>query len=190
MFTTPVTSNCGGLYVAFQIPEGSEYGHEGAGGGFGMGYLAGDGVRRCWLSGNGIDWNPMVSSVCLAVEPVLSTEKAGRNVLVLEAPGAGAAVRQERGGDSAASLSAYPNPFNPESTIVFDLPNSGAAKVEIFDVRGRKVRTLFSGILTAGSHTVQWEGSDDSGASVASGVYFVRLGSRGIDATRRIVLVK
>ena len=86
---------------------------------------------------------------------------------------------------------AYPNPFNPSTTISFALAEAGPTQLEIFTVDGRLVRTLVSGSLAAGDHQAVWTGRDDAGRSVASGTYFFRL--QAPDGTRqagRMVLVK
>jgi hypothetical protein len=69
----------------------------------------------------------------------------------------------------------YPNPFNPETIIEFAMPKSGLAKIEIFNIMGRKVTTLFDSFANAGYHTVMWNGNNELGVSAASGVYFYRL---------------
>jgi subtilisin-like proprotein convertase family protein len=83
----------------------------------------------------------------------------------------------------------YPNPFNPSTNISFDLPHSGAAKLEIFDILGRKVATLIDGNLIAGSHTIIWDGKS-GGKPTASGVYFARLTSGERSAVIRMALLK
>jgi hypothetical protein len=69
----------------------------------------------------------------------------------------------------------YPNPFNPSTSISFSLPASGKASLTVYDITGRKVRELISGVLPAGKSTAVWDGRDDSGRTVSSGVYFSRL---------------
>ncbi|MBU1676176.1 alpha amylase C-terminal domain-containing protein, partial [bacterium] len=80
------------------------------------------------------------------------------------APDAGARVRL---------LGAYPNPFNPRVTIAFEMLRSGPVRVSIHDVSGRRVRTLVAGDFGAGVRRIVWDGADDAGGDVASGVYFV-----------------
>jgi hypothetical protein len=84
----------------------------------------------------------------------------------------------------------YPNPFNPQTTVAFDLVHAGRVDLDIFDVRGRRVRSLVAGDLAVGRHTVLWSGTDDRGQSVASGVYLVRLRADGTEGVRRMVLVE
>ncbi len=86
--------------------------------------------------------------------------------------------------------SIYPNPFNPQTTISFALQNSGPVELEIYDVRGRKVRTLVSHDLPQGRHSELWNGTDDHGQSVSSGVYLVRLRADGTNAVKRMVLIE
>jgi len=83
-----------------------------------------------------------------------------------------------------------PNPFNPETRITFHLEGPAHAELRIFDTRGGLVRTLVSGSLDAGAHSERWDGRDDRGRSVASGVYFYRLSARGERLTRRMLLLK
>ncbi|MBP7310089.1 MAG: T9SS type A sorting domain-containing protein, partial [Candidatus Cloacimonetes bacterium] len=69
----------------------------------------------------------------------------------------------------------YPNPFNPNTTISFYLPKAMPCKVEIFNIRGQKVKTLLSGTMLSGKHSLVWNGKDESGREASSGVYFSRL---------------
>jgi hypothetical protein len=93
--------------------------------------------------------------------------------------------------EPAASLSAArPNPFNPTTTIAYSLREGGTTELAIFNVAGRRVRTLVEGFVSAGDHEVRWDGLDDRGAAVASGVYFSRLRAGDALETRRMVLVK
>ncbi len=84
----------------------------------------------------------------------------------------------------------YPNPFNPETVIPFELASTGDARLEVFNMLGQKVATLVSGPQRAGKHLAVWTGSDDAGRSVASGAYLLRLSSDGKTATQRIMLLK
>jgi hypothetical protein len=83
-----------------------------------------------------------------------------------------------------------PNPFNPITTISFTLDRSGLASVEVFDVAGRRVRTLLRQDLSAGDHDVMWNGRDDTGRIVASGVYVYRLKTASMELSRRMLLLK
>jgi len=69
----------------------------------------------------------------------------------------------------------YPNPFNPETSIVYELPAAGEVKIEVFDIRGRLVNTLINGQIPAGTQRVRWNGLNESGQPVASGVYYYRI---------------
>ncbi|HID93878.1 MAG TPA: T9SS type A sorting domain-containing protein [bacterium (Candidatus Stahlbacteria)] len=70
---------------------------------------------------------------------------------------------------------AYPNPFKGTVVIVFDIPEKGDVSLNIYDVTGRRVRTLISGTLSPGSHRVFWDGRDERGKVLPSGIYFYRL---------------
>ena len=84
-----------------------------------------------------------------------------------------------------------PNPFNPRTTVWLDLPQPGPATLAVHDLRWRLVRTLWSGPLDAGRHPVEWDGTDDSGQQVASGVYLVRLMTAdGAQEVAKVTLAK
>jgi hypothetical protein len=85
---------------------------------------------------------------------------------------------------------ATPNPFNPSTSLRFELASAGPATLAVYDARGRLVRTLWSGFLGAGPHALPWDGRDGRGARVASGVYVVKLASGEFAATRRALLLK
>ncbi len=84
----------------------------------------------------------------------------------------------------------YPNPFNPSTTIKFDLETEANVELRIFDVRGALVRTLVSGIRPAGGNEAVWDGIADTGARVSSGVYFYRLKTAGFSETRKMILLR
>jgi hypothetical protein len=84
-----------------------------------------------------------------------------------------------------------PNPFNPTTTIRFDVPPAGGrVKLQIFDVTGRLVRTLVDRLETGGSQSVRWDGRNDRGRRVVSGLYLYRLEAPGYTKTRKLVLLK
>jgi hypothetical protein len=82
---------------------------------------------------------------------------------------------------------AAPNPFSAASRIGFSLAAPGRVEVAVFDVDGRRVRTLVDATLGAGSHEARWDGADASGRAVGAGVYFVRLAAAGQAVSRRLV---
>ena len=84
----------------------------------------------------------------------------------------------------------YPNPFNPMTIIDFALPNPARVKLTVYNVLGQQVRLLADGEFPAGAHEVTWNGSDDSGQPVSSGVYLYRLSAGGKALTRKMVLMK
>jgi hypothetical protein len=85
---------------------------------------------------------------------------------------------------------AVPNPFNPETTISFALPRTGAVEVAVYSVDGRQVAVLLRETMTAGAHEVVWRGRDQGGRRVASGVYFVRIEAGGEVTAGKIMLAK
>lgn len=85
---------------------------------------------------------------------------------------------------------ARPNPFNPSTSIGYTLAREGKTEIVVYDVSGRRVRVLASGPATAGYHEVTWDGRDDAGRAVASGVYFYQLRAGDTVETKKMVLLK
>lgn len=83
-----------------------------------------------------------------------------------------------------------PNPFNPSTSIQFTLGRRGSARLEVYDARGARVRTLWSGVAAAGAHVRVWDGRDGDGKGVASGVYVARLVTEDGVRTRKMMLLK
>lgn len=84
----------------------------------------------------------------------------------------------------------YPNPFNPRLTISLGMKKEGLAVVEIYNLRGQKLKTLFSGRQDKGNFSLQWDGTDDLGVKQASGVYLIRMNSENGESLRKVVLSK
>ena len=84
----------------------------------------------------------------------------------------------------------YPNPFNPSTRITFGLPDAAQIRLEIYDLTGHLVRTLYDGTQAAGVHTLEWNGSNDYGDRVASGVYFYRLTTPELTLTKKMIFTK
>jgi hypothetical protein len=84
----------------------------------------------------------------------------------------------------------YPNPFNPTTNIKFYVKARGYVDLDIYNILGRRVKTLVSGDLSAGWHEVVWDGSDSTGDRVASGVYFYRMSAGEFAETRKMLLLK
>ncbi len=84
----------------------------------------------------------------------------------------------------------YPNPFNPITRIKFTLPEASNTSLKIYNTRGQLVQVLHDGLLTKGQHTFTWNGKDQSGSPLASGVYLYRLESREFNQIRKMMLLK
>jgi len=89
-----------------------------------------------------------------------------------------------------SSIRNYPNPFNPSTTISFELPVSGDTEVKIYNCRGQVVKTFAPGLLTKGSHKLPWDGYDDHKNPCASGVYLVSVKNKGCLLSHKMTLVK
>lgn len=91
---------------------------------------------------------------------------------------------------SVLGLENYPNPFNPRTTLRFNLEQSGMTQVDIFDLAGRRVLKLHTGILPAGRHEFSWDGRTADGTGCPSGVYLVKVQTRGRTESLRVTLAK
>lgn len=85
---------------------------------------------------------------------------------------------------------AYPNPFNPQTYVPYHLNESSNVNIAVYDLYGRKVRTLFTGPQTAGSYQVYWHGNDEAGIRVPSGSYLIRLEAGEISEVQKVTMVK
>ncbi|MCH7879486.1 MAG: T9SS type A sorting domain-containing protein [candidate division Zixibacteria bacterium] len=84
----------------------------------------------------------------------------------------------------------YPNPFNPTTQISFTLPRSERVTLMVYNIAGQKVRLLIDEKLSSGLHTIEWNGRDDRGSSVSSGIYLYRLSGAKLSAARKMTLLK
>jgi hypothetical protein len=84
----------------------------------------------------------------------------------------------------------YPNPFNPSTTVEYSVAGASAVEIKIFNVRGQLIKTLVSGDKLPGRHRVTWDGKNDVGIRVASGVYFYRIRIGRFSHVKKLVLLK
>ncbi len=90
----------------------------------------------------------------------------------------------------SCSLSVYPNPFNPETTFAFALEKPSRVSLDIYNIRGQRVRTLTDERMESGIHRVTWHGRDDNNRPVGSGVYFARIVTEAGTVVKKVVLIK
>ena len=91
---------------------------------------------------------------------------------------------------STLNLRNYPNPFNPETTISFEISKPGDVILDVFNLKGQLIKRLINNQMTAGKHNVIWDGKDNNGKICSSGVYYYRIESNGITETKKMVLMK
>ncbi|MCC7429851.1 T9SS type A sorting domain-containing protein [bacterium] len=84
----------------------------------------------------------------------------------------------------------YPNPFNPTTTISYDLKNETFVKLNVYDVKGKLVKILVNKVENASSHSVVWDGTDNSGKSVSNGIYFCKMEANDFTQTQKMILLK
>jgi len=150
--------------------------------------LAGRSAEKCAVAfWNGETWSPMTSYLNASRSEIwtdlgdLGTYRLvwGENLDITVAIPTQLALQQN-----------YPNPFNPETTIIFAVPTLDKVSLDIYNLMGQKIATLFNGIAEPGNHQVHWNGMNTSGMPVASGVYFykLQLGSQVI--SKKMVLLR
>ena len=128
-------------------------------------------------------WNPgfATDTVVVAVDGIGEIESV---VVALEIVSSGSNVVQ------ALGLSNYPNPFNPSTEVIYTLPANAAVTLKVYNIIGREVNTLVEGVKPAGEHRIVWDGTDDSGVKVASGIYLYRLQAGATSLTKKMVLLR
>lgn len=84
----------------------------------------------------------------------------------------------------------YPNPFNPETTITYELQSPDQVTVRIYDIQGQLIRTLAQGNQSSGTHSVLWDGKNESGQTVSSGTYLYQINAGKQTFTRQMILLK
>ncbi|HLF15661.1 MAG TPA: FlgD immunoglobulin-like domain containing protein [Bacteroidota bacterium] len=84
----------------------------------------------------------------------------------------------------------YPNPFNPVTHFTVALPKATEVEVAVYDILGRKIASLLNGNQPAGQYTLEWNGRDDNGMAVTTGMYFLRVSSDEFNAARKVMLMK
>jgi hypothetical protein len=103
---------------------------------------------------------------------------------------AGVRDPEVRVGEPGIRVWNYPNPFNSTTTIHYQLGLTGSAKLAIYDVQGRCVKTLIDGTVSAGVHSTNWDGCDDGGTPVAAGIYFTLLEAEKMKDTKKAILMR
>ncbi|MCB0278696.1 MAG: T9SS type A sorting domain-containing protein, partial [Calditrichaeota bacterium] len=139
---------------------------------------------------NGDNWEQLVTQVYdrdAKLEAVIYTRDLGSFKLAYDASFSGTNLVP----NDYALKQNYPNPFNPSTTIQYDLANDGHVRILIYNILGQRIRELINENQLAGSNKrTIWDGRDQSGKSVASGVYIYQITSREYFASKRMLLIK
>jgi hypothetical protein len=141
------------------------------------------------------DDNPLNDELAKDVaERIVNSQQVAAGVIPLDIQQIAYTSRKPGANDGAQSairnVSNYPNPFNPSTSITYELEREASVSLEIYNVLGQKVRALVSGEMQTGLNTVAWDGKDNAGRRLNSGVYFYRLAAGNQIVTRRIVMIR
>jgi photosystem II stability/assembly factor-like uncharacterized protein len=155
-----------------------------------IGIFASDDGGATWQPANTGLANTVVESLDFKDDDTIVAFTHGRGAFLASLDPCSPATGVNTDVPRVARLSSYPNPFRSEVTVHASIPSSGRARVEVYDVAGRRVAALLDEQRTAGDVSVVWDGRDDAGGKVAQGVYFVRLIGKRFSTTKKIVLVR
>jgi photosystem II stability/assembly factor-like uncharacterized protein len=156
------------------------------------GIAVGDGIFRTF--DGAVTWqrdftaSSLLADICLMGEGVALA--VGRGGTIMRAGPDGVGIVFEGPPQPGLSMQAYPNPFNPRTTVAFFLPRQGHVQIGVFDLSGRQVRTLAAGAFPRGDHKLEWNGRDDDGRALASGSYLVRCQTDLASRTQRVMLIR
>jgi len=92
--------------------------------------------------------------------------------------------------ENILSINNYPNPFNPTTTIMFNLPKDSKVEIDIYNIKGQKVKSLISDDFIAGKHKLIWNGTNNFNKKVSSGIYFYRLKTNQGIINKKMLLLK
>ena len=144
--------------------------------------------------GNAVDATYGYGNLPVFYSETMSSHHGMSEELILEMaampPLAGTGVENEQVSAEARLLPACPNPFNPRTVISFELGRAGLVSLVVYDITGRRVRRLVTHELAQGLHPAVWDGRDEAGRAVSSGVYCSRLEFHGRSQTGKLVLLK
>jgi hypothetical protein len=91
---------------------------------------------------------------------------------------------------ATALLGNYPNPFNPSTEIFFSMKEAGKLSIEVYNIKGEKVKTLLNETVAAGNNSIEWNGTDDNNRAVSSGVYFYKMKSSTFESAKKMIMMK
>ena len=138
--------------------------------------------------GQGTEFYPNIGDIEIDSDGVIWI--AAYEGLMTFYPDTGTGVNQSHKPEKIQIINVSPNPFNTSTTISFTIPSSCYAALAVYSFTGQRVRTLVSGPLSAGSHSAFWDGRDDSGRLVSSGVYLFRIEADGENAAGKMLFLK
>jgi hypothetical protein len=134
-------------------------------------------------------WRNVTTSV-LTSQNKISGSSQSLSVFMIVEPAATTGIGDDALGVTARLLPSAPNPFRSSTRVSFTLPEAQAARLEVFNLNGARIRTLADGILSAGEHGFDWNAADERGVRQAPGMYFFRLTTASVRTSQKVLLVE
>lgn len=184
-FMEPVASLTNTLFVILQYPPFYDAPEDQPS--LGVGFLETEAEALYFVSLDGDRWCKLADRVELLLEPTYVDREV--NMVALSGPGGGGVELLETE-SYANGLSSFPNPFNPETKLALTLEKPGHIQVNVYDVRGHLVRNLYTGHADQWIKELSFDGRDDHGRGLSSGVYWARVKGNDFTLKTRLVLIK
>ncbi|MDD2229504.1 MAG: choice-of-anchor J domain-containing protein, partial [Candidatus Cloacimonetes bacterium] len=144
-----------------------------------------------------VDWTEFTYSITTGNVPVyIGIQCVSNDAFIffvddVSVIGSGSANGDENAPVVATELTGnYPNPFNPETTISFNMKETAPVSLEIYNVKGQLVKTMLNGVQETGNHSVVWNGKDNNGRAVSSGVYYYKMNTGKYSSTKKMIMMK
>jgi len=185
-FNAPVGSQSGTLFIilqypAFYVPPEEELS-------IGVGFREFEGESGYFVSRDGDSWYKLSSNYEFLLNPIYVDSDP--TMVALSSPEVNPELIINEGLPESTSFMAYPNPFNPTIQLQLELKESANCEMVVYDLRGRLVKEIHSGPLPAGTTVFQWDGRDNGGRRLSSGVYWTKVIAGDLSFTERMVMLK
>lgn len=184
-----------GIYIFYIFSNSSEFVQLGIGGGTALGYCLSESGCAGWQSLEGQNWVAVNERYNIAIVPTLVDKNSDTIVLETSSKSNGEYAGANQGNGSQIIVptklfNPFPNPFNPQTEILFSLSDSKVVDISVYDVHGKLVKRLANQLFSAGEHKLTWVGVDNNGKQASSGLYLIKMKSENYVETHQVTLLK